>query len=148
MSSTSASKANLVLKLVDLPFDECDWNMSSHPRTILELHAALCRQMKNLSTFRYDHFSDDLQNFRQALSDYMGEGMEKCKTGKLDGLPRWPLENIRILDQIHLNIKNKGGPSNLKLRDWIEMHVSISIDFDPICYLSFRCQSSPKNQSS
>ena len=113
------------MKVVDLPHDSSDWEMSSHPRTILEMHASLVRQMKNLATFRYDVFSDALVDFRSAISDFVGEGMEKCRDGHLGNLSRWPLENLRILDQIDTNIRAKGGPTNLKLCDWLEMYVSI-----------------------
>ena len=101
--------------------------MSSHPRSLLEMHATLCRQMKNLATFRYDTFSDGLTEFIKALDDFVGDSMAKCKTGKLDGLSRWPLENLRILRQISTNLSAKGGPSKVTLRDCIEMHVSLTV---------------------
>ena len=104
--------------------DNADWDMSTHPKSILEMHSSLCRHMKSLATFRFDVFNDALTNFRQALQDHIGEGMEQCKTGELTGMHRFPLENVRILDQISANIKAKGGPSNMKLRDYLEHYVS------------------------
>lgn len=121
------------MKLVDVPLDASDWEMSSHPRPILEMHNSLVRQMKNLATFRFDTFSDALVDFRSAISDFVGEGMEKCRDGKLGDLSRWPLENLRILDQIDTNIRAKGGPSNLKLSDWLEMYVSMNM-FDFVLF--------------
>ena len=130
--------------MVDLPMDGPDWNMSSHPRQILEMHSQLCRQMKNLATLRYDDFADAITNFRRALSDFIGESMESCKSGNLDGVSRWAIENGRILDAIKMNIKAKGGPSRLKLHDLLEHYVSFLItnrlivigqfvDFDYLC---------------
>ena len=113
--------------MVDLPMDGPDWNMSSHPRQILEMHSQLCRQMKNLATLRYDDFADSITNFRRALSDFIGESMESCKSGNLDGVSRWAIENGRILDAIKMNIKAKGGPSRLKLHDLVEHYVSFLI---------------------
>ena len=112
------------MRLVDLPMDASDWNMSSHPRQLLEMHSSLCRQMKNLATLRYDDFADSIANFRRALSDFIGEGMENCKSGTLDGMSRWAFDNTRILDAIKLNIKVKGGPSSMKLHDLLEHYVS------------------------
>ena len=150
LSSSCATKSNIVLKMVDLPLDQTQWSMSAHPRSILDQHASLCRQMRNLSTFKYDTFRDGVADFVKSLDDYIGEVTSTCKTGTLEGLSRWPLENGRILREIERNVNARGGAAGMSLRDYVESYVSMLNFILVSCFylhltkfiVFFRCHSS------
>ena len=82
------------MKVVDLPHDSSDWDMSSHPRSILEMHAGLVRQMKNLATFRYDVFSDALVDFRSAINA-VDDGSISRVDGISTGLTNVTFSNVQ-----------------------------------------------------
>ena len=137
LSSSVASKSNIVMRLLDLPWDENEWPMSVHSRHLLESHRSLCRQMMNLQTFSYDRFHDGIKDFINNLDEFFSDCISSRNTGftgDLNGVSKWPHENSRILKAIGASIDAKGGVKSVTLRDYVESYVSFRfghlIDFD------------------
>ena len=132
LSSSVASKSNIVLRLLDLPWDEHDWGMSDHSRHLLESHRSLCRMMMNLSTFSFDRFNDGVKDFINNLDEFFSDCISSRNTGftgDLNGVSKWPHENSRILKAIGFSIDAKGGVRSVTLRDYVESYVSVK----PLC---------------
>ena len=128
VSSSVASKSNIVLRLVDLPWDADDWCMSVHSRHLLESHRGLCRMMMNLETFSFDRFSTGVKDFLNTLDEFFADSISS-KTGDsgfLTGVSKWPHDNSRILRAIEKAIETKGGAKAVTLRDYLEHYVSFS----------------------
>ena len=132
LSSSVASKSNIVMRLLDLPWDENEWPMSVHSRHLLESHRSLCRQMMNLQTFSYDRFHDGIKDFICNLDEFFSDCISSRNTGftgDLNGVSKWPHENSRILKAIGASIDAKGGVKSVTLRDYVESYVSLKLSF-------------------
>ena len=131
VSSKDSSKSNLVMRLVDLPWHESEWRHSSHSQHLLEQHRSLCRQISNLETFQYDAFNNSVRDFIKALDDFMSDNIKTTSgdTGRLNGVSKWPYDNLRILRAVNSSIEAKGGAKAVSLQTFLESYVSISNTF-------------------